>query len=221
MSTYDKLARIKREFTRIFTEGGTTYKIEATAKLTDGFSLTGMTWRKAPNGLWVEERGGCIHDEIAQHFPEMEPYIKWHLCGLTEPMHYVANTLWHAGDKDCHGLRKGERRQIVNGRTGVPCWELVAVVDGVSMPIHELKRYVDSITKPENPPVLEWAPWDRVGEGKERDLDAARSTAIWPEATDEELTAPDLKERLEARLPTLMDEFHRAMSALFDKEATV
>jgi len=40
--------------------------------------------------------------------------------------------------------------------------------------------------------------------GKKRELDHARSCAVWPEATDEELTAPDLKERLEARLPALL-----------------
>lgn len=219
MSTYDKLAGVKHDFTKIFTEDGTTYKITATAKLKGYFSLTGEVWSKSRNGKWVEDRCGCIHDDIAKHFPKLRPLIKWHLCGFNEPMHYIANTLYHASDKDCWGLRKGERRQIVNGKTGVPCWELVAVVDGVSMPIHELKRYRDSLTKPENPPVLEWASWDRIGEGKERDFDAARSTAVWPEATDEELMAPDLEDRLKARLPALMDEFHRAMSALFEKEA--
>ena len=45
-------------------------------------------------------------------------------------------------------------------------------------------------------------------EGKERELDAARRVAIWPEATDEELTAPDLKGRLEARLPALLAGVH-------------
>ena len=38
--------------------------------------------------------------------------------------------------------------------------------------------------------------------------------AIWPEATDEELTAPDLKERLEARLPALLEEFQAAVESL-------
>lgn len=49
---------------------------------------------------------------------------------------------------------------------------------------------------------------------KSANLDHARSAAIWPEATDEELTAPDLKEKLLARLPGLMDEFCAAMESL-------
>ena len=133
-------------------------------------------------------------------------------------MHYIANTLWHASDKDCWGLREGEVRQIVNGRTGQPCWQLQATLDGVPITLHELNKLVDSPEKPEAVPVLEWVPLNRVGEGKVRDFDAARSTAIWPEATDEELMAPDLKEKLEARLPALMCEFHSAMDTLFKTE---
>jgi hypothetical protein len=48
-------------------------------------------------------------------------------------------------------------------------------------------------------------------EGKERDLDAASHSAIWPDATDEELTEPGLKERLLARLPQLLEEFKQAV----------
>lgn len=50
-----------------------------------------------------------------------------------------------------------------------------------------------------------------VRQGK---LDYARSTAIWPDATDEDLTAPGLEERLKARLPQVMAEFHAAVTAL-------
>lgn len=207
-----------RNFTKTFVKDGTTYKITATAKLTDYFSLTGMMWRQAGNGKWAEDCGGCIREDIAAHFPGLVPYIKWHLCGVKEPMHYIANTLWHAGDKDCHGLRKGETRQVIHGRTGNPCWQIKATLDGVPVTLHSLTNLVDSPEPPDKLPVLSWGPCNREGEGKERDLDAARSTAIWPDATDEELMAPGLKERLEARLPALMDDFHRAMSALFTTE---
>lgn len=49
--------------------------------------------------------------------------------------------------------------------------------------------------------------------GKERDLDAARRAACWPEATDEQLCLPkdELKALLEARLPPLQDDFRKAM----------
>jgi hypothetical protein len=52
------------------------------------------------------------------------------------------------------------------------------------------------------------------GEGKAHELDSARSAAIWPEATNEDLTAPGLKERLEARLPALLAEFRAAVESL-------
>lgn len=53
------------------------------------------------------------------------------------------------------------------------------------------------------------------GEGKVRDLNAARSTAVWPEATDEELCAePEaLKAALLARLPALIAAFRVDMEA--------
>lgn len=50
-------------------------------------------------------------------------------------------------------------------------------------------------------------------EGKARELDKARRAAVWPDATDEELCAPDLKERLAARLPALIDTFRSDMDA--------
>ena len=48
-------------------------------------------------------------------------------------------------------------------------------------------------------------------EGKARGLDLARSAAVWPDATDEELTSPGLRERLEERLPGLLVEFRAAV----------
>lgn len=51
-------------------------------------------------------------------------------------------------------------------------------------------------------------------EGKARELDAARRAAIWPDATDEDLTAPGLEDRLRARLPGLMAAFRADIEAL-------
>lgn len=154
---------------------------------------------------------GCIHDEIARAIPELAPYIKWHLCSSDGPMHYPANALYHAGDRDCWGLRKGEFRQHTsrgkqnNGVAGVPNWVLKIPED--------IKTDVYATDKP--PPVtIEWQPYGMTGEGKERDFAAARSCAIWPEATDEQLSSPDLKQMLEARLPALMIEFRAAVESL-------
>lgn len=41
--------------------------------------------------------GGCLHDEIARHFPELAHLLRWHLCSTDGPMHYVANTLYFLG----------------------------------------------------------------------------------------------------------------------------
>lgn len=51
---------------------------------------------------------GCMHEEIAAVFPELVPLIKWHLSSTDSPMHYVANTVYHASDRDHNGKRKGE-----------------------------------------------------------------------------------------------------------------
>lgn len=156
------------------------------------------------------EIGGCIHDEIAKFFPELAPLIKWHLCSTDGPMHYAANTIYLAGDRDHRGLRKGETRQLRNGRTGQPCWDLVS-----TPPTRILPTMVDSAEKPADIPALHWEPHLIVGEGKERDLAAARSMAVWPEATDADLMQePEaLKAVLLARLPALIAAFRADMEA--------
>lgn len=52
-------------------------------------------------------------------------------------------------------------------------------------------------------------------EGKDRQLDLARSSAIWPEATDEQLCLPkeELTALLEARLPQLVADFRAQIKA--------
>jgi hypothetical protein len=82
---------------------------------------------------------------VVEYFPELKDFIKWHLVGSDSPMHYVANTIYHA---------------------------------------------------------------------EQGNLKAARSCAMWPEATDEDLTAPGLKERLEARLPALLAAFKQDIKIL-------
>lgn len=57
------------------------------------FSMTATEYRKR-YGVWREDAGGCLHDEIAEHIPELEPLVKWHLVSLKEPMHYIANGMF-------------------------------------------------------------------------------------------------------------------------------
>ncbi len=191
----------------------------------NSFSITGTLYGpdRCPGETTVKHKdgkmlwccgGGCIHEEIAKHLPELAPYIKWHLCSTDEPMHYIANAIYHAGDKDCWGLRKDEKRQLRNGGTGQPVWQII-VRDSAGNEIEiGHHNWVDSDIKPEDNLTVAWEPVWKIGEGKERDLDAARHCAIWPEATDDELTAPDLKEKLEARMPQLMADFRAAVEEL-------
>lgn len=190
---------------REYQENGRTYRITAHVRYDDQcgnghntFAITADVDRKA-GGRWVEDSGGCCHDLIAEHFPELAPLVKWHLCSSDGPMHYVANTVYHVSDRDCWGLRKGEFRPL--DKDGKPQWTLAV---NVSTPVAANER----------PAPIEWERWGRTGEGKEPDLDAARSSAIWPDAADEELTAPGLEDRLRERLPALMVEFRAAVESL-------
>ena len=39
---------------------------------------------------------GCQHDLVTKHFRELAPLIKWHLTSTDGPLHYVADTVYHA-----------------------------------------------------------------------------------------------------------------------------
>lgn len=83
-----------------FTERGQKYRIQATYGLDYDF---GRRNQQAPhfsataridiwNGRgWGDDSGGMQHDEIERHFPQLAPYLKWHLVSTGEPMHYLAN----------------------------------------------------------------------------------------------------------------------------------
>ena len=179
------------------------------------FSMTGSMSHKDKR---VTE--GCMHEEICEMFPEYRRYVKWHLCSEHEPLHYIANTIYLAGDRDHWGLREGEIKfgdkeiHVLGVETQYDWQEKYRRPDGF-LPINMVKA-IGKI--PSETLVL---PQVRlVGEGKQRQLDAARNCAIWPDATDEELMADNLKERLMARLPALMKEFHADMKELFDETKT-
>ena len=163
--------------------------------------------------LWLN-MCGCCHEIVAKHFPELAPLLKWHLVSTDYPLHYYQNTVYHSGDRDCWGLRKGEFRQHTSrgsnqngGVAGVPNWELKIPKD--------LKTDVYAMEKPA-PVLLEWQPSGMTGEGKEREFDHARSSAVWPDATDEQLSLDpeELKKLLAARLSALMAEFKAAVESL-------
>lgn len=43
---------------------------------------------------------GCIHEEIEKYFPEFQHLIKWHLVSSDSPLHYIANTIYWAKDRE-------------------------------------------------------------------------------------------------------------------------
>lgn len=197
--------------------------------------------------------GGCLHDDIVQVFPELAHLIPWHHAS-PKPMHYIANTVYHASDRDHNGRAKGE-----------PCaWETYIAFEGSVVPHREPSlgfgkwllenkdKVFDTVrfqqgkytwwtisadgenfrnrriflTEYETdlwvvalnsrvPFTLKKAPTE-FSEGKERDLAAARATAYWPEATDEQLCLPqeELTALLEARLPQLVEKLETMVKSL-------
>lgn len=196
-----------------------------------------------------------MHEDIGRVFPEYAHLTKWHLCSSDGPMHYVANTIFHASDKDCWGRRAGDPSgwdKVVRFGAGMPYkvasdgffkwlseqeypreFDVVEVECGKDfkykrygyrsyVEAFDLKGYqypFSALHDAESLAVaLNTAPsleFDRVpiawSEGKEPDLDAARSCAIWPGATLEQLQD---KDQLLARLPGIMAEFKGAMESL-------
>jgi hypothetical protein len=43
------------------------------------FSITCVGYRKAKNGVWVDDFGGCAHDEILKRFPQFADFVRLHL----------------------------------------------------------------------------------------------------------------------------------------------
>lgn len=162
------------------------------------FSITGEVRRPGRRDV---EACGCLHEDIARVFPELEPLIKWHLTSTDGPMHYIANTCYHAGDRDWRGLRKWERKPIL-GPDKMPTW----------VPKTKPEQYVKGYEQPA-PVLVEYELWCREGEGKARDLNAARRAAVWPNATDEELCQErsQLEAVLKARLPVMLTAFKQDM----------
>jgi hypothetical protein len=99
-----------KEWNKVFYEGGQKYRIQVKAELEiiggnkkPYFSIGGDIHRLAKNGRKVWECGGCIHEEIVKHFPQLQLLVDIHLAddeGV--PMHAYANAAYFAG----HGDRK-------------------------------------------------------------------------------------------------------------------
>lgn len=232
----------------------------------NSFAVTGHTYVPGRRD-W--EMCGCIHEPIAEHFPELAHLIRWHLFDTTGPMHYVANTIYHASNLE-NGKAKGEpnswEERIKFGTFPITfkvdgkflAWlkaallhreltlktnphrknfEVVAVPyvkkSGVHYdfdPHYSFDDFTDDWTYAPFKTQAEALEWQTAlltcdmevvkvvtgySKGKERNLAFARSSAAWPEATDEQLCLPadELKELLLARAPALLEEFKADVEA--------
>lgn len=83
---------------KVYTENGQKYQIKAVGGLHKIFSLTGDidVWR---HGCWQDHSGGCIHEELLKHWPELAPLAALHLSNQDGvPMHALGNGFyWLAG----------------------------------------------------------------------------------------------------------------------------
>ncbi len=179
------------------------------------FSITADIYIKNRHGKFVWDSGRCQHEKIKEVFPGFDKYIKWHLCSSDGPLCYLANTLYSAGDKDCFGGRKGEVRWWKYNVSISPSEHGIArrFVFNPDEP-HKLldKKEAEEMAVRLDGEIVP-VPWVYF-EGKDRELDTARRSAIWPDATDEELMSDNLKDKLLERLPALMEEFKRDMEEL-------
>lgn len=182
--------------TRTYSENGNTYWITVSLRFDDecrnGHETFSITADIQENGR--EYMGGCCHDEIALRFPELAHLIKWHLVSTDGPLHYIANTMYHADEH----------------------WPNMAFVyfTGQRDPlgIGDNKERLLAYCKESDARMAEDKPgyrvvWDEKT-AKVANLDHARSSAVWPDANIEQLRD---KSALMARLPALMSEFHLDM----------
>jgi len=203
MKTTVLIKNQKKTFERKFTEDGVSYSLKVSLRYDDEcgnghntFAMTGEL-REHTAGRSRFISCGCLHDDIKKIFPEFEHLIKWHLCSSDGPMHYIANTVYHAeshGPNRCH-IKFNDKKNGLSTSSLKYC------------DLFEGQKIVDSH------PDLYIMRIDQKTE-KFADLNAARHSAIWPEATDEELQSLALECKLKSRLPGLLAEFQKTMENL-------
>jgi len=217
----------------------------------NSFSITGDIYKAGRRSDSAFLTGGCIHEEIEKHFPELTQYIKWHMTSTDGPMYYLANSLYHASDKDYKGKRAGEpsrfetRLQIdeipytlkfresfihwlAENRSRLNDLEVLGIdhddreTFGTKYTLGDYgTRWHDCPFDNETDALaflktIQEYPFYVVhvvtaySEGKTPDLEAARNSAVWPDAELKDFT----KEKLEARLPVLMKDFKQAVESL-------
>ena len=170
-----------------------------TGEIGEQYRYPGDATEKLSNGktVWLSSCG-CIHDKIKKYFPEFEYLIKWHLCNSDGPMHYIANTVYHA--------KKIEKFNnfVYFQDTEFDFKKLIGLFsDKKTSDIIEKYRTVKNVNI-----INERKP---NSTNKESDIKAARSCAIWPEATLDQLQD---KQALMDRLLALMQAFKKDIESI-------
>ena len=222
------------------------------------FHITADVWTDESRRMRDIAAGGCMHDEIAAVFPELMPLIKWHGVASDGPVHYPDNAVYHAGDRDHNGKRKGEPYAwddaIQFGEFPITykvgktfrAWLESAIKSGAPLAVVEVTadnkphgyQYQPKYSFGDFTDTWHKCPFDTRQEaeqfaaaisrgvrflrfptlfspGKAREFDHARSCAVWPEATDAELSVDpeELRAVLAARLPALLTEFRATIDS--------
>lgn len=190
--------------TRYYKEGAHDYRITVSLRFDDEWKNGHETFAvtadicEADGGYWREYSGGCCHDDIAKQFPELAHLIQWHLCSTDGPMYYTANTLYHA---------------LEHGATHAWVYYLgPRATDPLGFGDDSVKERLLGYLKADKAREAEGkqgyrVEWD-TKTVKVANFDHARSTAIWPDATVEQLRD---KTQLDARLPALLAAFKADM----------
>lgn len=91
---------------KVFRRNNQWLKITARISLDDDcnnmcydFSITGEIWKcNKEGGIYGRdcEAGGCIHEDIVRHFPDIKKFVPLHLCNyLGQPMYPESNGKYH------------------------------------------------------------------------------------------------------------------------------
>ena len=140
-----------------FTENEEDYRITVRISLDDDcknnicdWSITADVDWKNKHGKYEDYLGGCCHDEVAKHFPELAKFISLHLCNhYGAPMHPVENGIYHVrrsgmsvameylriSEQECAELYKASEDDY--RFYGLPLFKATAVKYGWDNPIGE------------------------------------------------------------------------------------
>jgi len=94
-------------------------QITATVRFDDqcenGYNTFSITADVRTPSSYDSEACGCLHNEVAKAFPELEPFLKWHMCSTDGPLHYIENTMYWLGRR---GYSRWDNERA--GRTSGP-----------------------------------------------------------------------------------------------------